>query len=124
MWCCDDDGCCGSSLCGPDGTCSCIQPGGSCAEQSDCCSGQCNASGVCSGACEPTSCHGVCQQGAPMNDSCKCFTCEGNSNLPFAVDECVGAICDKFPECCCGGWSQTCVQAVLSECGTFCPTQP
>lgn len=116
--------CCGSSLCGTDGTCSCIQPGGSCSAQSDCCSGQCNADGVCAGDCQATSCHAVCEVGPPMNDSCLCPSCAGNSNLPDAVNTCVPTICAKFPECCCGSWSQTCVLAVLNECGTFCPTLP
>jgi hypothetical protein len=91
-----------NDVCGP---CECLPASAGCMQDSDCCSGTCDA-----GRCiDPTSqcAHDVCETGVALDAQ----ACGG----------CVSAICANDPVCCNGGWDQFCVSAVPTTCGIDCP---
>lgn len=120
---CNTDGECCNSNCDA-GFCACTLDGESCLDHAECCGGVCSELGVCGATCdfsEGLCSHSVCTVGAPLADSCLCNHCEGNSNLPNAVTDCIPSICALQPDCCCVGWGPSCVEAVSVVCGTYCP---
>ena len=142
--CCADH--CSFGICQP-----CVPLGQICIADEECCSGEKCVDGICGGmdclgfgemchnglgTCCSTKCdglygccvvpidlcsHDVCTESPnPLDPSCP----TGLPNEPV-VGQCVAAVCEADPYCCCVGWDQTCIGLAtsLTECGVACASE-
>jgi hypothetical protein len=113
--CCAADGvsCGGDSDCCFGGcvgyVCSCAAAEDPCVEQQDCCQGLACANdgtSVLCKTCAASSCHSVCDLGAPLS-----LSLAGCAEV-IAAEPCIQAICQVDAWCCCVEWDDVCQQEV------------
>jgi hypothetical protein len=109
---------CCSGRCNFDGinsTCDPCKPNGKdCMDPSECCSQACDA-GKCAPLCGSVGCaHDECVPGEPLSRTCT--QCVGPAGCTIDK-ECVAAVCNADPYCCCKQWDPLCASEAQDLCG-------